>query len=59
MRELPQKQDGVKRPRFPTQSARRGGVSDIARVSRGVIAGFGIFGYYLALRGVKDLLAAR
>jgi 3-dehydroquinate dehydratase II len=50
---------------FPTievhisNPARRGGVSDIARVSRGVIAGFGIFGYYLALRGVKDLLAAR
>jgi 3-dehydroquinate dehydratase-2 len=50
---------------FPTievhisNPARRGGVSDIARVSRGVVTGFGIFGYYLALRGVKDLLAAR
>ena len=47
---------------FPTievhisNPARRGGVSDIARASRGVITGFGIFGYYLALRGVLDIL---
>jgi len=51
--------------RFPTievhisNPARRGGVSEIARVSRGVVAGFGIFGYYMALRGVRELLAAR
>lgn len=50
---------------FPTievhisNPARRGGVSEIARVSRGVVTGFGIFGYYLALRGVLDILAAR
>lgn len=50
---------------FPTievhisNPARRGGVSEIARVSQGVITGFGIFGYYLALRGVHELLAAR
>jgi 3-dehydroquinate dehydratase-2 len=50
---------------FPTievhisNPARRGGVSDIARVSRGVVTGFGIFGYALALRGVRDLLAAK
>jgi 3-dehydroquinate dehydratase-2 len=50
---------------FPTievhisNPARRGGVSDIARVSRGVVTGFGIFGYYLALRGVRELLAAK
>lgn len=50
---------------FPTievhisNPARRGGVSEIARVSQGVITGFGIFGYYLALRGVRELLAAR
>jgi 3-dehydroquinate dehydratase II len=50
---------------FPTievhisNPARRGGVSEIARVSLGVVTGFGIFGYYLALRGVRDLLEAR
>jgi len=51
--------------RFPTievhisNPARRGGVSEIARVSRGTVTGFGIFGYYMALRGVRELLAAR
>jgi 3-dehydroquinate dehydratase-2 len=50
---------------FPTievhisNPARRGGVSEIARVSQGVVTGFGIFGYYLALRGVRELLAAK
>jgi 3-dehydroquinate dehydratase-2 len=50
---------------FPTievhisNPARRGGVSEIARVSRGVVTGFGIFGYYLALRGVRDILDAK
>jgi 3-dehydroquinate dehydratase-2 len=50
---------------FPTievhisNPARRGGTSEIARVSRGVVTGFGIFGYYLALRGVRELLAAK
>lgn len=51
--------------RFPTfelhisNPARRGRDSEIARVARGVVTGFGIFGYYLALRGIKDLLAAQ
>lgn len=51
--------------RFPTievhisNPARRGGVSEIARVSRGVVAGFGIFGYYMAMRGVREILAAK
>jgi len=51
--------------RFPTielhisNPARRGRESEIARVSRGVIAGFGIFGYHLALRGIKDMLATK
>lgn len=50
--------------RFPTielhisNPARRSRESEIARVSRGVVTGFGIFGYYLALRGIKDMLAA-
>ena len=33
--------------------------SEVAPVSRGVVMGFGIFGYYLAMRGLKDLLAAK
>jgi 3-dehydroquinate dehydratase-2 len=49
--------------RFPTievhisNPARRGGASEIARVCRGTVTGFGIFGYYMALRGVRELLA--
>jgi len=51
--------------RFPTievhmsNPATRGIVSEIARVSRGTVTGFGIFGYCLALRGIKELVAAR
>jgi 3-dehydroquinate dehydratase-2 len=50
--------------KFPTielhisNPARRGRVSEIATATRGVITGFGIFGYYLALRGIQELLAA-
>ncbi|HEX2826775.1 MAG TPA: type II 3-dehydroquinate dehydratase [Burkholderiales bacterium] len=36
--------------------ARRGGVSEIARVTRSALAGYGVFGYYLALRGTVELL---
>lgn len=49
--------------RFPTievhlsNPAQRGRESDVTRVSRGSVTGFGIFGYYLALRGIADLLA--
>ncbi len=49
--------------KFPTielhisNPARRGGQSDVAKVARGVIVGFGIFGYSLAMRGLKDILA--
>ena len=39
--------------------ARRGRESEIARAARGVVAGFGIYGYFLALRGIQDILAAR
>lgn len=35
--------------------ARRGRVSEIAPACRGVLTGFGIFGYYLALRGVREV----
>jgi 3-dehydroquinate dehydratase-2 len=51
--------------RFPTievhvsNPARRGGASDTAKVCRGSITGFGVFGYYMALRGIKDILASR
>jgi 3-dehydroquinate dehydratase-2 len=50
---------------FPTievhisNPARRGGVSEIARVSRGTVTGFGIFGYYMAMRGVREMLGAK
>ncbi len=38
---------------------RRGPASETARVSQSVVAGFGIAGYDIALRGVRDLLAAK
>jgi 3-dehydroquinate dehydratase-2 len=49
--------------RFPTievhmsNPANRGIVSEIARVTRGTVTGFGIFGYCLALRGIKEMVA--
>jgi 3-dehydroquinate dehydratase-2 len=51
--------------RFPTievhisNPVRRGPISDTAQVSQGMVTGFGVAGYYLALRGVRDMLAAR
>jgi len=51
--------------RFPTieihisNPVRRGPVSETARVSHGMVTGFGLPGYYLALRGVRDMLAAK
>lgn len=51
--------------RFPTfelhisNPARRGRDSEIARAVRGVVTGFGIHGYYLALRGIKEVLASK
>jgi 3-dehydroquinate dehydratase-2 len=47
--------------RFPvfelhiSNPARRGRVSEIAPACRGVLTGFGILGYYLALRGIKEI----
>jgi 3-dehydroquinate dehydratase-2 len=47
---------------FPTievhisNPVRRGPVSDTATVSRGMVTGFGVAGYYLALRGLRDML---
>lgn len=54
----------ISQVKFPTielhisNPARRGRDSEIARVCRGVITGFGIYGYYLALSGLRDMLGA-
>jgi 3-dehydroquinate dehydratase II len=51
--------------KFPTielhisNPARRGNQSEVAKVARGVITGFGINGYSLAMRGLKDILAQK
>jgi 3-dehydroquinate dehydratase-2 len=50
--------------KFPTielhisNPARRGRESEIARACRGVITGLGIYGYFLALSGLRDILRA-
>ncbi len=54
----------ISQVKFPTfelhisNPARRGRISEVGQVARGVVTGFGIFGYYLALRGLKEILAA-
>ena len=51
--------------KFPTievhvsNPAKRGGVSDIAKVARGSLAGFGVYGYYLAMRALQDIAARK
>jgi 3-dehydroquinate dehydratase-2 len=48
--------------KFPTielhisNPLRRGSVSEITPVSQGPVTGFGIAGYYMALRGLRDML---
>jgi len=55
----------ISQVKFPTveihisNPVRRGPISDTAQVSQGMVTGFGITGYYLALRGLRDTLAAR
>ena len=55
----------IGRVKFPTievhisNPARRGIHSDVATASQDAIAGFGIVGYDLALRGLKELLLAK
>ena len=55
----------ISQVRFPvieihiSNPVRRGPVSDTARVSQCIVAGFGVAGYGLALRGVRDMLAAQ
>ena len=39
--------------------ATRGRISDVGRVCRSVVTGFGIYSYALALRGLKEILAAK
>ena len=52
------KELGVEIEIFHSNPIRRGPASQTAAVSRSVVAGFGIAGYALALRGIRDLLAA-
>ena len=55
----------ISQVKFPTievhisNPIRRGPASQTAAVSQGVVAGFGIAGYELALRGLRDMLAAK
>ena len=52
----------ISQVKFPTielhisNPVRRGPLSDTAPVSQGMVTGFGIAGYYLALRGLRDTL---
>ncbi|HET9403592.1 MAG TPA: type II 3-dehydroquinate dehydratase [Burkholderiales bacterium] len=54
----------INQVRFPvielhiSNPARRGRVSEVATASRGVVTGFGIFGYWVAMRGIQALLSA-
>jgi 3-dehydroquinate dehydratase-2 len=38
---------------------RRGPISDTAQVSLGMVTGFGVLGYYLAMRGLRDTAKPR
>ena len=55
----------ISQVKFPTievhisNPVRRGPISDTAQVSLGMVTGYGVAGYYLALRGLKDMLAAK
>lgn len=55
----------ISQSKFPTievhisNPVRRGPISDTAQVSQGMVAGFGVIGYYVALRGVRDMLAKK
>ena len=52
----------ISQVKFPTielhisNPVRRGPVSETATVSQGMVTGFGIAGYYLALRGLRDMV---
>ncbi|MGH7059668.1 MAG: type II 3-dehydroquinate dehydratase [Stellaceae bacterium] len=57
--------EAISQVSFPTievhisNPIRRGPASQTAAVSHGIVAGFGLPGYYVALRGVRDMLAAK
>jgi 3-dehydroquinate dehydratase II len=50
---------------FPTievhvsNPALRGRISDVGRHTRGVITGFGLYGYYLGMRGLLEIARAK
>ena len=50
----------INQVRFPvievhiSNPVRRGPVSDTAAVCLGIVAGYGVYGYYLALRGLRE-----
>ena len=54
--------DAISHAPFPTievhisNPARRGIISDFGAVARGVVAGFGVSGYYIALKGLKEIV---
>ena len=39
--------------------ARRGGTSEVAAVARGTLTGFGIYGYYMAMKGLQDIVSKK
>lgn len=53
----------ISQVRFPTieihisNPVRRDPISDTARASKGMVTGFGVAGYSLALRGIQEMLA--
>src|SRR5205085_10716146 len=55
----------ISQVKFPTievhisNPIRRGPASQTASVSQGIVAGFGVAGYALALRGISELLVAK
>ena len=55
----------ISQVKFPTTEVhisnpiRRGPASQTAAVSQSIVAGFGVAGYALALRGIRDRLAAK
>ncbi len=55
----------ISQVKFPTTEVhisnpiRRGPASQTAAVSQSIVAGFGIAGYAVALRGIRDLLASK
>jgi 3-dehydroquinate dehydratase II len=55
----------ISQVKFPTievhisNPIRRAPASQTAAVSQSIVAGFGIAGYALALRGIRDMVAAK